>query len=200
MSPAGALLVGAMKLLVGAYPRWEGCLPSDAQRIYFANHTSHIDTLAIWSALPSSMRAATRPVAAKDYWNKGTLRRHLAIGVLNAVLIERSRQDRQSDPLQPLSETLEHGHSLIIFPEGTRGSESLPGAFKSGLFHLMQRFPDVELIPVYLENLHRAMPKGTILPIPLICTIHFGAPLLRVPNESKDSFLERARGSVVALA
>ena len=200
MSPAGALLVGVMKVLVGAYPRWEGCLPSDAQRIYFANHTSHMDTLAIWSALPSSMRAATRPVAAKDYWNKGALRRHLAIGVLNAVLIERSREDRRGDPLQPLSETLEHGHSLIIFPEGTRGGEPLPGSFKSGLFHLMQRFPDVELIPVYLENLHRAMPKGIILPIPLICTIHFGSPLPRVRDEGKDAFLERARGSVVALA
>jgi 1-acyl-sn-glycerol-3-phosphate acyltransferase len=200
LSPAGALLVGVMKMLVGAYPRWEGCLPSDAQRIYFANHTSHIDTLAIWSALPSSMRASTRPVAARDYWNKGALRRHLALGVLNAVLIERSREDRQSDPLQPLNETLEQGHSLIIFPEGTRGTESLPGAFKSGLFHLMQRFPNVELIPVYLENLHRAMPKGTILPIPLICTIHFGAPLLRVSNESKDAFLERARGGIVAMA
>jgi 1-acyl-sn-glycerol-3-phosphate acyltransferase len=200
LSPAGALLVGVMKVLVGAYARWEGCLPSAAQRIYFANHTSHIDTLAIWSALPSSMRTGTRPVAAKDYWNKGALRRHVALGVLNAVLIERSGQDRQGDPLQPLSEALQHGNSLIIFPEGTRGSESLPGPFKSGLFHLMQRFPAVELIPVYLENLHRAMPKGTILPIPLICTIHFGAPLPRVSDESKDAFLERARGSVVALA
>jgi 1-acyl-sn-glycerol-3-phosphate acyltransferase len=200
LTPAGALLVGITKVLVGAYARWEGCLPSGAQRIYFANHTSHIDTLAIWSALPSSVRAGTRPVAAKDYWNKGALRRHLALGVLNAVLIERSRQDRQGDPLQPLNEALENGHSLIIFPEGTRGTEPLPGVFKSGLFHLMQRFPDVELIPVYLENLHRAMPKGAILPIPLICTIHFGAPLLRVSNESKDAFLERARGGVVALA
>jgi 1-acyl-sn-glycerol-3-phosphate acyltransferase len=200
LSPAGSLLVGVMKALVGAYPRWQGCVPSAAQRIYFANHTSHIDTLAIWSALPPAMRAATRPVAAKDYWNRGVLRRHLALGVLNAVLIERSREDRQGDPLQPLSEALERGHSLIIFPEGTRGSGSLPGAFKSGLFHLMQRFPEAELIPVYLENLHRAMPKGTILPIPLICTIHFGAPLQRVPNENKEAFLERARDSVVALA
>jgi 1-acyl-sn-glycerol-3-phosphate acyltransferase len=200
LSPAGSLLVGVMKALVGAYPRWQGCVPSGAQRIYFANHTSHIDTLAIWSALPPAMRAATRPVAAKDYWNRGVLRRHLALGVLNAVLIERSREDRQVDPLQPLNEALERGHSLIIFPEGTRGSESLPGAFKSGLFHLMQRFPEAELIPVYLENLHRAMPKGIILPIPLICTIHFGAPLQRVPNENKAAFLERARDSVVALA
>jgi 1-acyl-sn-glycerol-3-phosphate acyltransferase len=192
--------VGITKVLVGAYPRWEGSMPSSAQRIYFANHTSHIDTLALWSALPSSMRAATRPVAAKDYWNKGALRRHLALGVLNAVLIERSREERQGDPLQPLNETLEQGQSLIIFPEGTRGSEALPAAFKSGLFRLMQRFPEVELIPVYLENLHRAMPKGTLLPIPLICTIHFGAPLQRLSDESKEAFLERARDSVVALA
>jgi 1-acyl-sn-glycerol-3-phosphate acyltransferase len=200
MNPASSLLVGVMKALVGAYPRWQGCEPAAAQRIYFANHTSHIDTLAIWSALPPALRARTRPVAAKDYWDKGALRRYLAIRNLNAVLIERAREGRQGDPLQPLTDALQQGYSLIIFPEGTRGTEALPGAFKSGLFHLMQRFSTVELIPVYLENVHRAMPKGTFFPIPLICTIRFGAPVQRVADESKESFLERARSAVVALA
>lgn len=199
MSAGGALLVGVTKALVGAYARWQGCEPTDAQRIYFANHTSHIDTLAIWSALPPRLRATTRPVAARDYWERGPVRRHLALRILRAVLVERSRQDRQEDPLQRVNESLEQGASLILFPEGTRGGEPLPGSFKSGLFHLARKFPAVELIPVYLENLHRAMPKGTFLPIPMICSIHFGAPLARIADECKEAFLARARESVVAL-
>jgi 1-acyl-sn-glycerol-3-phosphate acyltransferase len=159
-----------------------------------------MDTIAIWSALPPAARANTRPVAARDYWNKGAVRRYFAIRGLHAVLIERARRDREGDPLQPLQEALQQGDSLIIFPEGTRGSGPLPAAFKSGLFHLMQQFPLVELIPVYLENLHRSMPKGTLMPIPLICTVRFGAPLQRVPDEARENFLERARGAVVTLS
>lgn len=200
MNLTGALLVGLTKALIGAYPRWRGGEPSAAQRIYFANHSSHIDTLAIWSALPPELRATTRPVAARDYWDKGAIRRHVALEGLKAVLIERAREGRPADPLQPLTEALQHGHSLILFPEGTRGTESLPVAFKSGLYHLAQRFAGVELIPVYLENLNRAMPKGTFLPIPLICSVRIGAPLERIPGEAKDAFLERARAAVVDLA
>ena len=200
MNPVSAMLVGLMKALVGAYPRWQGSQPAAHQRIYFANHTSHIDTLAIWSALPPELRAQTRPVAAKDYWGAGGLRRYIALKGLNVVLIERTKEGRHGDPLAPLVEALQQGQSLIIFPEGTRGTEALPGPFKGGIYRLAESFPNVELIPVYLENLNRAMPKGTFLPIPLICTIRFGAPLSLTQGETKESFLERARGAVVALA
>jgi 1-acyl-sn-glycerol-3-phosphate acyltransferase len=195
---ASALLVGLTKTLVGAYPSWEGSQPSPAQRIYFANHTSHIDTLAVWSALPARLRANTRPVAAKDYWDRGSIRR-LVTRSLNAVLVERAKEGGMRNRLAPLAESLRNGDSLIFFPEGTRGPDSIPGPFKSGLFHLMQAFPTVELIPVYLENVRRAMPKGTFMPIPLICTVRFGAALHRVPDERKETFLERARNAVVAL-
>jgi 1-acyl-sn-glycerol-3-phosphate acyltransferase len=200
VKPAAALLVGVTRALVGAYPRWQGSEPGAAQRIYFANHTSHIDTLAIWSALSPELRARTRPVAARDYWASVALRRYVALRVLNAVLVERGGDGQHGDPLQPLVEALDDGASLIIFPEGTRGSEALPGPFRSGLFRLAQRFPGVELIPVYLENLNRAMPKGTHMPIPLICTVRFGAALDRIADEGKEAFLQRARASVAALA
>ena len=59
-------IVWLTRLLVGAYPLWEGSKPSKAQRIYFANHTSHLDTIVIWTSLPSLLRGHTRPVAAKD--------------------------------------------------------------------------------------------------------------------------------------
>lgn len=199
MRPSRLLCVAVVRLLVGAYPRWVGCAPAPIQRVYFANHSSHIDTLALWSALPVRLRASTRPVAARDYWGRG-LRRYIATRVLRAVLIDRAREDRTGDPLAPLIEALQHGDSLIIFPEGTRGKEPTPVAFKSGLYRLAQLFPSVELIPVYLENLHRSMPKGAIVPIPITCTVRFGAPMRLVENESKDDFLARARAQVIGLA
>ncbi len=199
MRPSSFFLVGIVKLLVGAYPRWVGCGPDATQRIYFANHTSHVDTMAIWAALPIRIRYRTHPVAARDYWGKG-VRKYLATRALRAVLIDRSRSDPTANPLAPLIETLERGESLILFPEGTRGSGALPAAFKSGLYHLAAQFPGVQLVPVYLENLHRSLPKGAVLPIPMTCTVRFGAPVSLAPEEPKDAFLERARGEVIKLA
>lgn len=193
------LLIGLTRLLVGASPRWVGARPTDVQRIYFANHSSHIDTVALWSALPPSLRAKTRPVAAADYWGNGSLKRHVALSILNAVLIDRCGE-RSENPLDPLFAALENGDSLIIFPEGTRRAQALPGEFKSGLFHLANRFPAVELIPVYLDNLHRSMPKGSFFPVPLICTVRFGSALSFTGNEDKPTFLARARDAVIGLS
>jgi len=199
MRPSSVVLVGLVKLLVGAFPRWVGCAPEPTQRIYFANHTSHIDTMAIWAALPIRMRYRTHPVAARDYWGKG-IRRYFATKALRAVLIDRTRTDPNANPLAPLIEVLQRGESLIIFPEGTRGSSAIPAAFKSGLFHLAAQFANVQLVPVYLENLHRSLPKGAVLPIPMTCTVRFGAPISLAPQEPKEVFLERARAEVIKLA
>lgn len=194
------LLIGTVRLLVGATPRWIGCEPAATQRIYFANHSSHIDTIALWSALPPELRKHTRPVAAADYWGSGALKRYVVLQGLNAVLIDRNHATPGANPLDPLFEALERGDSLIIFPEGTRQCQPLPGPFKAGLFHLAERFPAVELIPVYLENLHRSMPKGTALPVPILCTVRFGAPLQRIAGEDKQTFLNRARDAVIGAA
>ena len=192
-------IVWLTRLLVGAYPQWEGCKPSKRQRIYFANHTSHLDTIVIWTSLPSILRRHTRPVAAKDYWEKGVLRRRIALEELNVVLVDRRRTEH-ANPLDPLREALQEGSSLIIFPEGTRRPQPLPSPFKSGIWRLMREFPDVELIPVYIENLHRAMPKGVLIPVPTVCSVRFGAPLPHHPEDLKEAFLERARNAIVELS
>jgi len=151
------------------------------------------------------LRAQTRPVAASDYWNRGGLRAYIATRGFNALFVERKVQknedgQRADDPLAPLDAALARGESLIIFPEGTRSAQALPNAFKSGLYWLATRHPDAELVPVYLENLYRSMPKGTFLPVPLTCSVRFGTPLARVPDEDKAAFLARARQAVVDLA
>lgn len=187
------------KLLMGAYPQWKGCSPSKRQRIYFANHTSHLDTIVLWSSLPPEIRRHTRPVAAKDYWVKGVIRRRIAIKELNVVLVDRRRTE-SSDPMEPLRECLREGSSMIIFPEGTRRPQAIPSEFKSGIWRLAREFPDVELIPVYIENLHRAMPKGALIPVPTICSVRFGAPLPFSPDDPKEEFLARAREAVIKLS
>ncbi len=192
-------LVLLAKLLFGAYPRWIGVRPEPRQRIYFANHGSHLDTVTLWAALPLHLRRRTRPVAAKDYWGGG-LRAVIAHRGLNAVLIQRQRDKADGDPLAPLHEALAAGDSLIIFPEGTRNPGEQPGPFKSGLYHLALAHPEVEPVAVYLDNARRSLPKGSLLPVPLICTARFGPVVKPETGESKDDYLQRARAAVMELA
>lgn len=192
-------LIAATRFLVGGHAVWRGLEPEPRQRIYFANHCSHLDTLLIWTALPKPLRLGTHPVAAGDYWGGDDLRGRIAREVLDVVLIDRSRA-AGADVLAPLREKLAAGRSLIFFPEGTRRDGPLPGPFKGGLHALAQDFPDVELAPVYLANPARAFPKGALLPVPIACETRFGAPLERREGEMRGEFLERARAAIVELA
>ena len=191
------LLLGLVRLLVGAHARWEGCAPTPDARIYIANHTSHLDTLAIMAALPAEIRNLVHPVAALDYWGQTPGKRFVAQSCLGAILVDRTPSGSR-DPLRPLADNLEAGHSLILFPEGTRSDGSI-APFKAGLYHLARRFPAVEIVPVYLENLHRVLPKGTMLLVPLICTLRIGGPIKLNQGETKQAFLERSRTELIAL-
>ena len=194
----GGAIARVAQFLAGATIHGER--PADTrQRIYFANHTSHLDFVVIWAALPSHVRACTRPVAAKDYWDKPGLRGYLAREVFNAVLIERDRAVATSDPIDVLVDGLGDAHSLIVFPEGTRGSGADPAQFKSGIYRVAMRRPDVELVPVLIDNLNRILPKGEFTPVPLLSHIAFGAPIRVGEGESKADFLIRARNAVLEL-
>jgi 1-acyl-sn-glycerol-3-phosphate acyltransferase len=194
------LLVAALARLVsGANVRWIGSEPDVRQRIYFANHTSNLDALVVWASLPPHVRALARPVAARDYWTRGRLRFFLANNVLNAVLIERKKPTPHDNPLADMLNALGNRFSLIIFPEGGRQPSSEMAPFKGGLFHLAKDRPDVELMPVLIENLNRILPKGEILPVPLLGSVSFGPPIQLKAGEQKAPFLERAQAAVKAL-
>ena len=203
---AGLFLAGLARLITGAQGHWHGAPPMAEQRIYFANHQSHFDWVLLWAALPRDLRATTRPIAARDYWTASKLKHWITREIFNAVYVSRpspkggpNASTPDEDPLEPLKEALRHGDSLVIFPEGTRGNRADPAAFKSGLYHLAQAFPEVKLIPAWIDNVQRVMPKGEIVPVPILCSVTFGAPLLLAPGEDKRAFLNRARNAVIAL-
>ncbi|MGA2543512.1 MAG: lysophospholipid acyltransferase family protein [Verrucomicrobiota bacterium] len=194
-----ALLAAMAKLVSGANVRWAGCGPELRQRVYFANHTSNLDALVVWASLPPPVRDLTRPVAARDYWSQGPLRRYLANRVLNAVLIERKKPTARDNPLADMLAALGERYSLIIFPEGGRQTGLELAPFKSGLFHLAKDRPEVEFVPVLIENLNRILPKGEFLPVPLLGSVSFGAAIRLETGEGKARFLERAQAAVKAL-
>jgi 1-acyl-sn-glycerol-3-phosphate acyltransferase len=169
--------------------------------IYFANHSSHGDFVLVWAVLPPRLRHQARPVAGAEYWLKSPLNRFIGSDVFNAVLIERERDKRTEDPIAQMASAIDAGSSLILFPEGTRNQSEAPLLpFKSGIFHLVAARPDIDLVPVWINNLNRVMPKGEIVPIPLICTVTFGSALQFAPGETKDAFLERMRSALLALS
>ena len=188
------------RLLTGARSLWVGCAPEMKQRIYFANHNSHIDFILLWSSLPTPIRRKTRPIAASDYWTKDGLRRFLIQDTFNGVTIQRNRENN-ADPLQPVKDVLAQGYSIIFFPEGTRNLEDDVEllSFKSGLYNLHQQFPGIEIVPVWISNLKRVMPKGAFVPLPLLSTVIFGEPLQQHTHMDKAEFLAHAQQQLLCL-
>lgn len=197
------LLLGIVRLLTGAQARWHGCPPKAEQRIYFANHQSHVDLILMWAALPTELRSITRPIAAKDYWANSRFKKWLTSAVFNAIYVDRARTKDEhgveQDPLEPLVEALQSGDSIILFPEGTRGHAPEPQPFKAGLYNLAVQFPQVVLVPTWIHNVQRVMPKGEVIPVPVLCSVTFGTPMQVEPGEERRAFLDRARLNVMAL-
>ena len=219
-------LLGLIRMLTGAQARWQGCPPKAEQRIYFANHQSHADLVLMWAALPEELRSITRPIAAKDYWTKTAFKKWITTAVFNAIYVDRKNGGQipisqgsslppeaapeagranlesdpySSDPLEPLIDALTQGDSIILFPEGTRGNHEEPQSFKSGLYNLARKFPHVVLVPAWINNVQRVMPKGKVVPVPILCSVTFGAPIALGADEDRARFLTRARQAVMAL-
>jgi len=202
LKPLAAVLTGRAivlfaKLLTGVNAVWLRNAPLAGQTLYFANHSSHGDFVLLWAALPPDLRALTRPVAGQDYWEASKLRRFIGRDVFNALMIQR---DGGGDPVASMTAAVQAGDSLIMFPEGTRNTSDEPLLpLKSGLFHIARSNPELRLVPVWIENLRRVLPKGMLLPVPLACSVRFGEPLQLRGGEEKNAFIERARTALLDL-
>ena len=193
------VLIWTGRLLSGATVLWYESQPDTCQRVYFGNHTSHLDALVVWSALPYSVRERTRMIAAQDYWDAGPVRRYISRKLFNAILIERENVSLKNTPIKVMMDSIQDEYSLIMFPEGGRSNDGRLGEFKSGLYYLCKKRPDLELIPVYLNNMNAILPRGKTLPVPMLSRVIFGPPMWLELGETKDSFLDRARQAILKL-
>jgi 1-acyl-sn-glycerol-3-phosphate acyltransferase len=200
------LLVLVARAIARKSVRFVGRIDDGRQRIFFANHTSHLDFILIWSSLPRQVRERTRPVARRDYWERSRFRRYYVRKVFNAVLIDRALPDSGDgldrngrEPIEQMLEGLGDEHSLILFPEGTRGSGESVGQFRSGLYYLCRARPDVELVPVRIQGASKVLPKGRIVPTPQQSVLTFGLPMQLKEGEKKAAFIERARAALHTL-
>ena len=209
--PVSWVIVLGARLLTGVRAIWSGTLPSAEQTLYFANHTSHGDFVLLWATLPADLRSSTRPVAGQDYWEASNLRKFIGQDVFNSLMIRRDgnagidpvdtvKPVNTSNPVEQMTQALQAGDSLIMFPEGTRNTgDAVLLPLKSGLYHLALACPQVRLVPVWIEDLKRVLPKGTLVPIPLACSVRYGTPLKPNAGEDKNDFIARARAAMLAL-
>lgn len=199
--PAAVAIVLFARAITAVRAIWSGEGLPPRRCVYFANHSSHGDFILVWSVLPPRMRRRARPVAGAEYWLKSSLSTFIGRDVFNSVLIQRDREHRTEDPIEQMAAAIDSGSSLIVFPEGTRNQTEEPLLpFKSGIFHLAEARPELDFVPVWINNLNRVMPKGEIVPIPLICTVTFGSPMRLEAGEAKEAFIERTRGALLALS
>ena len=196
---AKKLLLFIANFLSRAKVTWHDCQPDTCQRIYFANHSSHLDAIVVWASLPDYVRDKTRMIAAKDYWEAGPIRRYISKRLFNAILIDRENVSIKNTPVKVMIDEIKNIYSIVMFPEGGRSSGETIGEFKSGLYHMSKKRPDLELIPVYLDNMSRILPRGKTLPVPMLSRVVFGPPIWLEEGEKKDDFLKRARQAVLNL-
>lgn len=193
------ILAELVKLSTGAVIRYKNESVFTGIKVYYSNHTSHLDFLVIWASLPAEIRKGTVPAAAKDYWEKGIIRRFLAKNVFHAILIDRKELKFHESPIEKLLEAVKNGNSLIIFPEGTRSFDGKIGNFKNGIYYLAKENQDLEFVPVYVDNLNQILPKGEVLPVPMLCSITFGCPIKLEKSETKEKFIEKAKKAIIDL-
>jgi 1-acyl-sn-glycerol-3-phosphate acyltransferase len=194
-----ALIVRPFEILfIGLRLRGREHVPATDPFVLVANHTSHLDTVALLSMFSLARLHRIRPVAAADYFERTRLVSFLSHALFNVLTVARTHVGRDNNPLEGMLAALHAGQSLILFPEGTRGRGGEPGHFLPGVAHLVEKAPDVPVVPAYLLNMGRALPKGSILPVPFFCEVRLGPALY--PKGSRQEILGELERAVAKLA
>ncbi len=186
-----------LKLFIGLRVYGREHLPERDPFILVANHSSHLDTAALLDLFPIARLRRIRPCAAADYFERTRTISFLSRTLFNVLPIHRTGIQAEDHPLRRMRQALERGESLLLFPEGTRGRGREMAPFKPGVACLAEQLPHVPIVPAYLINMGRALPKGEFLPVPFFCEVRIGAPLRL--SGSRAEMLGAVRAAVEAL-
>jgi 1-acyl-sn-glycerol-3-phosphate acyltransferase len=185
-------------IVLGLNVRHRERLPKHGPAIVVANHNSHLDTMVLMTLFPPRMLNKLRPVAAQDYFFRNKWLKWFSLRIIGIIPLDRDAKRSKEHPLAPISQSLEQGEIVILFPEGSRGDPEQMGEFKSGIAHLAKLHPDVPVTPIYMHGLGKALPRGEALLVPFFCDVFVGEPLQWPGN--KEQFLTSLGESVSALA
>jgi len=175
-----------LKVIVGVKLVNKNILKKPAQFILVSNHNSHIDTVALMSSLSWNQLPKTQPIAAGDYFGSSRVKSFFTRLFTNAILIRRTKDGTSENPIEQMSKALEKGNSLILFPEGSRGEPGKMQEFKKGIGIILQKYPSIPFIPVYMSGMGKVLPKGERLLIPFDTYVVFGEPTFVTTNEVQE--------------
>lgn len=185
-------------IVLGLNTRHRERLPTTGPAIVVANHNSHLDTLVLMTLFPARMLNKLRPVAAQDYFFRNKWLKWFSLRIMGIIPLDRSAKRTKEHPLAAISDSLEQGEIVILFPEGSRGDPERLGEFKSGIAHLAKLHPAVPITPIYMHGLGKALPRGEALLVPFFCDVFVGEAISWPGN--KEEFLQTLTHEINALA
>jgi 1-acyl-sn-glycerol-3-phosphate acyltransferase len=182
------LIRNFLKLFVGVKFQNARFLLAEKQFIIVANHNSHLDTLTILASLPSKIISKVKPVAAQDHFGSTKFKEKLSNYFINTLLIQRKRDkdNIENDPIHKMIKALDNGYSLILFPEGTRGTPEVQQPLKPGIGYVLSERPSVKYVPAFMKGMGKAMPKDDNLIVPYNSSLVYGPPTTVESNDVSD--------------
>ena len=193
------LIIRPLVLVIfGLNVRHRTRLPLDGPAIIVANHNSHMDTVVLISLYPIRHLFKLRPVAAADYFMSNRFMTWFSLKIMGIIPIDRRSREKGENPFQGVTDAIENGDIVILFPEGTRGEPEQMAEFKKGVSHLIERHPDVPVTPVFIHGAGKALPRGSWFPVPFFCDVFIGTPL-GWPG-SREAFMTALREAMTRLA
>jgi len=164
-------------------------VPREGRLLLAANHVSVLDPALIGAALPREL----------DFLAKTELFRIPGFGALirrlNAHPVDRSGSD--STALRLALRLLGDGRAVLVFPEGTRGTEGRLGPARAGA-GMLAALSEAPVVPVYVQGSGRALPRGAVVPRPARVTVTFGAPPLRFARERGKAQYQEISDEIMA--
>lgn len=187
-----------LRVFVGVKLIRKEALKKQKQFIIVSNHNSHIDTMALMSSLSFNQLPKTHPVAAGDYFGGSPIKAFFSRLFTNAILIRRSKDGGSENPIDQMSQALQKGNSLILFPEGSRGEPEKMQEFKKGIGILLQKHPKIPFLPVYMSGMGKVLPKGERLLVPFDSYVVFGEPTFR-SSEDVTEIVKEVENNILNL-
>lgn len=186
-------------LVLGVNVRNPETLPKDGPAIIIANHNSHIDTLLLMSLFSVSKINKIRPVAAADYFCNTKFKKFIFENLIGIIPIERKiSKENISTLFSGIFNALDNNEIIIIYPEGTRGNDNKINKFKSGVAHIAKAYPNVPVIPIFINGPDKILPKIDAILVPFISDVYIGEPLF-YNKKSTMEFTEEIKEKVFEL-